>query len=153
MKKIPIKNYIYAFLIIVVTLLLVFKLMDIYKKNNKIDFITKVNENDLQQFILEKNDVFIYFSKNNNKVLEQDLKKYLDNNEIKNDIIYVDLNDTSKDFEKKFNNNFMEVTSSAYINITNPTLIYIEDGKINDVLVEIKNIDEIKSFIGRNTND
>ena len=153
MKKIPIKNYIYAFVIVVVTLLLVFKLMDIYKKNNKIDFITKVNENDLQQFILEKNDVFIYFSKNNNKVLEQDLKKYLDNNEIKNDIIYVDLNDTSKDFETKFNNNFMEVTSSAYINIINPTLIYIEDGKINDVLVEIKNIDEIKSFIGRNTND
>ena len=59
MKKIPFKNYIYVFFIIIITILVVFKLMDIYNKNNKIDFITEVKEQDLQQFVLEKNDVFI----------------------------------------------------------------------------------------------
>lgn len=153
MKKIPFKNYIYVFFIIIITILVVFKLMDIYNKNNKIDFITEVKEQDLQQFVLEKNDVFIYFSKSNNKKIEQELKKYLDNNEIKNDIIYVDLNNTSKDIETKINNNFKEISSTNYISIKNPTILYIADGKINDVLIEINNIDDIKQFIERNKND
>ena len=46
MKKIPFKNYIYVFFIIIITILVVFKLMDIYNKNNKIDFITEVKEQD-----------------------------------------------------------------------------------------------------------
>ena len=153
MKKIPFKNYIYVFFIIIISILVVFKLMNIYNKNNKIDFITEVKEKDLKQFVLEKNDVFIYFSKSNNKKIEQELKKYLDNNEIKNDIIYVDLNNTSKDIETKINNNFKEISSTNYISIKNPTILYIADGKINDVLIEINNIDDIKQFIERNKND
>lgn len=153
MKKIPIKNYVSALLIIIITILLTISLVNIYNKNNKIDFISEIKEEDLNQFIVETNNIFIYFSKANNKQLEQDLEKYLENNEIKNDMIYIDLNNITKDFEIKFNNQFNEVTSSVYCSIKNPALVYIQNSKIADCLNNIDNINDIKTFIKRNLND
>lgn len=153
MKKIPFKNYICAFLITIMTLFVVFNLIEIYNNNNKIDFMTEVKEEELQQYIVENNNIFIYFSKGNNKKIEDELEKYLENNEIKNDIIFVNLDKVSKDFELKFNSSYKEVTSSVYYNLKNPTIVSIKSGKIVNYLNKLNNIDDIKQFIERNTND
>lgn len=145
MKKVPIENYIAIILISISIVGIVYLLMDRYRhEHSKIDFLTEVSEKDLSQFILEKNDVIIYFTKNTDKELSKDLEDYLLNNEVKNNIIYVDLNTVSKKFEKNFNKKF---SPSTYYKIGNPTLMYIEDGKVAYYLTDIDNIKQIKTFI------
>ena len=153
MKKIPIKNYMLVIAISVITVLLVFYLIGIYNKGNKLDFITEVKEKKLSQYVIENNNIYIYFSKGNNKELEKNFEQYLINNEVKSNLIYVDLNSTSKDFNSKFNNDFIEVTSSIRIELKNPSLVYLENGKVIDFTTDIQTIDDIKYFIERNNND
>ena len=146
MKEIPIKNYIITIIISLLTIVLVFSLMNKYNtRNNKLLFLSEVKEDNLNEFITEKNDIIIYFSKNKHKELDSELEKYLQNNEVKNNIIYVDLNNVSKHFDDDFSKNY----STTLIDIKDPTLVIIEDKKVTNYLSDMQNINDIKNFIER----
>ena len=76
MRKIPMKNYIIACLITIVTVFTVFTLMNIYNKREvKLDFLTEVKEADLNYYIAENSDVYIYMTTGKNlKTLIKNLK-------------------------------------------------------------------------------
>ncbi len=135
------KKYLLAIIISVITVVLVFGLMNIYNSNKKLVFLTEVKQADLGQFITEKNDIIIYLTKNNNKELTKSLEEYLENNEIKNNIIYIDLNAVDKNFENELEQ------YGASIKLNDPTIINIVNGKVANYDNNIEGIEEIKEFL------
>ena len=149
MRKIPIKNYIIAIIISILTVGLVLKLTDIYNsQQHKINFITEISEKDLDYYVAENNDVLIYMTTNrNSKEINKQFKKYLKNKEI--DIIYIDLNEVSDDFKDNFRKKYFPKYYSNTFIITDTTLVLIEDGMISKNLYNITDFEQIKEFIER----
>lgn len=147
MRQIPIKNYIIAIIISVLTICLVFYLMNIYNsRDTKINFIDEVSESDIDYYITERSEIIIYMtSAKKAKNIEKEFKKYLKNKTSKDNYAYIDLNNVKKDFKDNFINKYSE----NKIVITDPSLILIENSKIKDSLTNIKEFDQIKQFIER----
>lgn len=147
MRQIPIKNYIIAIIISVLTICLVFYLMNIYNsRDTKINFIDEVSESDIDYYITERSEIIIYMtSAKKSKNIEKEFKKYLKNKTSKDNYAYIDLNNVKKDFKDNFINKYSE----NKIVITDPSLILIENSKIKDSLTNIKEFDQIKQFIER----
>jgi len=72
----------------------------------------------------------------------KEIKNELKNNNISYEIIY-------RDRERYFND-FLKKVQLEEKDIVEPTIIYIENKEVVSILVDIKNIDEIKSFIEYN---
>ena len=148
MRKIPTKNYFIALVISIATVALVFCLMKIYNgRNVKLDFLTEITEADLDYYIAENNDVLIYMtSGKTTKNIDKEFKKYLKNKEIKNSILYINLNDVSDKFENNFNKKYV---LSSKIEIVDPIMVSIENGVLEDSISKIEEFDDIKHFIER----
>ena len=72
----------------------------------------------------------------------KEIKKELKNNNISYEIIY-------RDRERYFND-FLKKVQLEETDIVEPTIIYIENKEVVSILVDIKNIDDLKSFIEYN---
>jgi len=141
MRQIPKKNYVFALLILIVTVPLTFFLIDTFK-NNKGDYkikMVEIKENELDNYLTETTETIIYFSNENNEELNKSVDKYVLKSEFKENTVYLNSSEVSNDFlvsfEKKYNGK----------NIEQPSLILIEEGKIT----HIKNIEhnsDIKIF-------
>lgn len=151
MKKIPITNYFLSLIIGLITVVLVFYIMDRYNNRlTEINFINEVKEADLDYYIAENNNVLIYMtSGKNSRTIDKEFKKYLKNRDIKEKIIYVNLNDVSATFKDKFGKKYVPLSASYKLYINDPTMIFIENGQIEYWLTDIKEFEQIKLFIER----
>lgn len=162
-KKIPLKNYIILGIICVVTFILVFYLVDIYKNRvkynnenkNVMSFLSEIKEEELNNYISENHDTMIYISSTDdvqNRKYETKLKKYVTKKNLTKNMVYLNVTDLDVDFLNYLKNNyFNDELKGAYTNvITVPNVFIIRDERIVKVLNKEKSqldINKTKSFI------
>ena len=148
LREVPVKNYIFLGIIILVTILLLFYFYLWYltyeesKLNNPImdRYMQVINYNELEDYIQENKNAYIYVSvleNNDIRSFEKELKKTIVENSLKKEFLYLDLTEVYND-----KNEFKEATNKYKIgnkNISNlPCIMIYEEGK----LIEIYNIKE-----------
>lgn len=133
LREIPKKNYIYLLLILLGTILLliyIYKWYDTYNEselNTSImnEYLTVINYNELDNYIIENKDAVIYVSILGNEKINRFERKFknaiLDNN-LKNEILYLDLT----------NENIYSVTKKLQIDENFPHLVVYTNGIITD---------------------
>lgn len=144
-KKIPLKNYVYAFLVLlggILIVLYIFEWINVKKEEKLMNsyLITsstinsKIEDFDSLKQILNEtsSSYFIYLSYTGNEDVykfEQELKKVIDNYGLNDNFYYMDLTKIMND-----NENYLElVNNNLNINIDRvPVIIYVKDGKIED---------------------
>lgn len=153
-KTIPTKNYIIVFILSICTLLLTFYLMNVYNNSEnthqKTLSISEVRENELKSYITENNEVIIYMSSSNNnqiETFEKNLNNYILDNNLKNEFVYLDLNNVSENFYNEFYINYVKESNSEKFIIKEPTLVIINNRVIKNYINNIDNIDQVKEFL------
>ena len=153
MKKIPLKNYLIVLILSVATVFLTFYFANNYKKNKivqKINFLSEIKQNELNSYISERSDVIIFMTYIDNDDLIKNLKKYLKENELKSEFVYIDLNEVNNNFYNEFYVNYVNEASNKSFEIKNSTLVFIENGTINSYINNIKYIEQVKNFFESN---
>ncbi len=139
-KEIPFKNYIYLFIILLGTVLLLLYIYSWYEtyNENKLNvqimnnYLTVINYNELDDYIIENKNAIIYVSVLGNKEINKFEEKFKNNildNNLKNDVLYLDL--TNEDLN--------EATKKLNIEDRFPYLIVYTNGKITDTYNIAKN--------------
>lgn len=141
MRQIPKKNYIYALLILVVTVPLTFLLINTFK-NNKEEYkikIIEIKENELNNYLTETTETVIYYSSNEFEELNKQVDKYVSKSEFKENTVYLDSSLVSENFEKTF------IQKYNAKNMKQPCLLLIENGKVtHSITIDAKK--DIKRF-------
>lgn len=146
-NKIPTKNYIIIGMLFLISFVLILLGGKWYKNYRQYQltipvisgYINEVGEQEIDNYLLENNDTMIYIGKsddNNCRSLEKDLKKFIKKHNLREKIIYIDLNKVNnKDsFIEKFNNKY--ATNEKIDKY--PTFIIIENSKILDLVSKTK---------------
>ena len=133
LREIPLKNYIYLFLILLGSFLLLIYINNWYNTYNKNklnigimnDYLTVINYNELDNYIIENKDAILYVSILGNEEInkfEQKFKNSIIDNNLKNDILYLDLT----------TENITSATNKLQIDANFPYLVVYTNGKITD---------------------
>jgi len=133
LRKVPLKNYIYLLSILLgsfLVLIYIYSWYDTYNKNklhtnimNK--YLTVINYNELNNYIIENKDAIIYVSILGNEDINRFERKFKNEvvaNNLKNDILYLDLT----------NENISSVTKNLQIDEKLPYLVVYTNGQITD---------------------
>lgn len=161
LRGVPVKNYIYLSLIILVTILLVFYFYLWYltykesKLNNQImdRYLQVINYNELSDYLTENKNAYVYVS-----VLEdQEIRNFelefkttmIMDNSLKKEILYLDLTDVYN------NNNLISKANKDYQvggkNISNvPCILVFKEGvlkEIYDIKENNYEIENLKEFL------
>ena len=158
--KIPTKNYVIYGLLVFLTIVLVLIIRnwylvnkDFHQKNTIMsEFLVSVNEEEFENYTLEHNNSIIYLASSKDKTIEnfeQSFKELLIDNNLKENMIFVDLEQVADKFfdnikTKYFADNLKNVQIGNFTNV-----LIMENGKINAVLYSSKkdiNIDDVKDF-------
>ena len=169
MNKIPVKNYIILVVIIIITFLIPFGLRNIYlqkidynlKNNDVMNFLFEVKEDELNNYLMENRDIIIYMSFSSSEVnsnFKDKLKKYVDNNELNKEIVYIDLDDVNDKFYIDFKNNYFNDNLKGGNNKLNKnsTILAVKESKVIDFISKENgsiSFDETKKFIKKHTGD
>ena len=133
LREIPLKNYIYLFLILLGSILLLLYIYTWYETyhENKLNtsimnnYLTVINYNELDNYIIENKNAIIYVSilgdENINR-FETKFKNDIVENNLKNTILYLDLTNENKEV----------ATKSLQIEQNFPYLVVYTNGKITD---------------------
>ena len=132
-RDVPQKNYIYLFLILLGSILLliyIYTWFETYKENKLNtgimgEYLTVINYNELDDYIIENKDAIIYVSilgNENTRRFEEKFKNSITENNFKNDILYLDLT----------NENIEHATKKLNIDNDFPYLVVYTNGKITD---------------------
>lgn len=108
LKGVPVKNYIYLSLIILVTILLVFYfyLWYLTYKENKLNnqvmdrYLQVINYNELSDYLTENKDAYVYVSVLEDQEIrdfELEFKTLIMDNSLKKEILYLDLTNVYND--------------------------------------------------------
>lgn len=144
MRNIPLKNYVFLFLIAVGTFLCVTYLKNVYQlkqdyENNthtRMGFLKQIHESDFENYITENLDFILYISDNNTnelQELEEELKVKLTKLEYKDDMIYLNSKNSSNNFLvelKKHFSNSLKLTEITEL----PNILIVKEGKIVQVM-------------------
>ena len=131
-KKIPLKNYIILAVTLIITVILVIyfylwqKAYEESKKNTIImdEYIQKINYNELSNYLIENKSTVIYSS----------VVKVIQDNSLKNSILYLDLTEVVKN--KTIKKELLEKYPELNNNIKDPLIIIFN----NDKVIRIYNI-------------
>ena len=150
-KNISIKNYFYLALIVLITLGVIYYLylwFDEYRKEvRNISELSKylqvINYNELNNIIIENDEVCIYVGDSDKKNFdfERKLKELIMQNNLRNDIIYLDVSNHNN------NGNFV-INDIEFKQV--PMFLIFNDGKITssyDITQNDFNIDKISSYL------
>jgi len=149
MRKIPLKNYIILFIIVVLSgsafiyFINLYNLRSNYEKSTHytMSFLNEIHINDLENYLIENPDMIIYINEKNDLELENvetKLKNHIIEKDYINDIVYINSNNTNKKLLKKLN----KFSKTKLQNI--PNVIITKDGMIQNELYFDENIDEFK---------
>ncbi len=133
LREVPMKNYIYLFLILlgsILVLIYAYIWYDTYKENQlntsiMSNYLTIINYNELSDYITENKDAVLYVSVlGNNEInkFEEKFKNTILNNNLRDDILYLDLTDENQNY----------VTEQLEIDNDFPYLVVYTNGKITD---------------------
>lgn len=144
-KKIPLKNYIILAVTLIITVILVIyfylwqKAYEESKANTIImdEYIQKINYNELNNYLIENKSTVIYSSvvgsqKTSN--FEKKFIKVIQDNSLKNSILYLDLTEVVKN--KTIKKELLEKYPELNNNIKDPLIIIFN----NDKVIRIYNI-------------
>lgn len=161
-KKISVTNYIIILSVFLVSVFSVLLLRNIYltREENELnklvleDVLTnRIMINEVDNYIDENPDTIMYIGIGKDEFcrkFEKSIKKYLINNELNNEIIYLNLSEEEKDnFLISFNNNYK---SSVEIK-DYPLVISFKNGNINKVLQKDITKDDFSEFIDEVRNE
>ena len=114
-KEISLKNYIYLFLIIVITIGIVYYLYlwftEYEEKVRKVsvlsNYLQVINYNEVDNYIIENDEVYLYVTDANFDLnyFEYELKKFIVNNNLEKDILYLDISNNYNDGKYSIMNN------------------------------------------------
>ena len=157
LRKIPMKNYIILGGVILVTILILYYFymwVDVYKES-KINipiidkYMTVINYNELDNYLVENPDTIVYVSVLEDETIrefEKELKDKYRNNEIKNDVLYMNI---TNDLGSKSVKN--EMVSKYYLNSLNitdvPCVLVFNDGVLNSIYSVKDNDYNIDKFV------
>ena len=157
-REIPKKNYLYAIIISLLTVIALLYFVRWYNLRNKemaptsiiADTIMEVNFSEIDNYLLENPYIMLYINDSTNlenEEFEKEFIKYIKKYEFSNKIIYIDIAKLS-DNDKK------ELTEKWLINkeIFTPNILLIENGVTKDQLYYSQtsiNIEDVKNFLAR----
>ena len=132
-REIPKKNYIYLSIILLGSILFltyIYNWFEAYNENKlnigiMNNYLTVINYNELDDYIIENKDAIIYVSVLGNKSINKFEEKFKNNimdNNLKNDILYLDLTNENQEI----------VTRKLQIGTNYPYLVIYTNGKITD---------------------
>ncbi len=163
MKKNFTKNYIILFIILTVTVFLVFYMRSwyntskIYYSQNSIikDVVPEINYDEIFNYTLESQKFMLYVSAGSNneiKNFERDLKKVVTKLDLTEDILYLNLDNVNvNEFSSNLKNSFAASdTVRGQISDSSVTTIYVfENGKIVSVLNNVNRFSakQLETFI------
>jgi predicted bacteriocin transport accessory protein len=142
-SKNKIKNYIILVVIFLLCMGLVlyfckwYKVYDEYQKETPVirDSLFEIVSDDLEHYVLENPSTVIYMctaTNNTCRTFEKDFKKLIKQDELSDDIVYLNLSDLDQDeFVSEFNSkyNYKIKLTTDY-----PAFVLFEDGKVVSVL-------------------
>ena len=164
-RKIPMKNYFITFVLAVITIIIVFSLMNIYNKqkdykessNKNLDILSEIKENELETYFTENHDGIIYMSSSNNKNLEEfekELKKYIVDKNLTKEIVYLNMFNVSDTFYNEFYLKYFNESSNINVDLTKePNIFIVNNGKVINYLLSDKeqiNMEDVKKFFKEN---
>lgn len=140
LREVPMKNYIYLFLILLASILFliyIYTWYDTYNQNKlntsiMNNYLTVINYNELDNYISENQNAVIYVSVLGNEEINHFEKKFkntvVDNN-LRNNILYLDLTNEDR----------ANVTKKLKIDQNFPYLVVYTNGKITDTYSIVEN--------------
>ena len=152
LRSIPVKNYVYLCLVIVATFLIlyyVYLCYDAYSKerlNKGIlnDYLTVINYNELDDYIIENKNAVIYVSKLGDEDInrfEKSFKNVIVDNNLKNLILYLDISDVDD-----------KVYDKLKIDSNLPYIVVYTDGEITNTYSVVKykyNTKKLEKYLNR----
>ena len=164
-RKIPMKNYFITFVLSVITIVIVFSLMNVYNKrkdykessNKNLDILSEIKENELETYFTENHDGIIYMSSSNNKNIEEfekELKKYIIDKNLTKEIVYLNMFNVNDTFYNEFYLKYFDENSNINIDLTKePNIFIVNNGRVVNYLLSDKeqiNIEDVKNFFKEN---
>ena len=157
MKKIPLKNYFILGGILAVSAFIVISFNMIYinakkSQNTMDDFIKEIKPVEIDNYIVENPNFIIYFGTldEGQENFKKNFKKFLIKEDLKNDVIFVDLNLFD---DEKFNK-FVSKYSDGKFSIGRfDNIVIVDNQKIVNVLLSKQDkleVKKIKSFFKEN---
>ena len=154
MREIPKKNYFILFIVIVLSLLIAFYFRNWYKayedsylsKSIVGNYLFEINYKELDNYLVENQSAIIYVSKVGNEKIRNFEKKFINainQNDLKNKILYLDLSNYKGDTNNKYTINDKDITSV-------PNISVFKNGKLDDIYVidvDGYNIEKIISYL------
>lgn len=154
MREIPKKNYFILFIVIVFSLLIAFYFRNWYKayedsylsKSIVGNYLFQINYKELDNYLVENQSAIIYVSKVGNEKIRNFEKKFINainQNDLKNKILYLDLSNYKGDTNDKYTINDMNITSV-------PNISVFKNGKLDDIYVidvDGYNMEKIISYL------
>ena len=142
MKKGSLKSYIILFVIVGVTLVIIFYLLNWYKQYNDIKLSEAVISNTIKEVkydgfdtVIKERDLIIVYtctaSESKCRKFEEKFGKYINNNNLNEEIIYFDIEnkDNLKNIYEKYKHKDLRKKLGDY-----PMLFVFSEGKIIDLL-------------------
>lgn len=156
LRKIPTKNYIILGVVILVTLFILYYFymwVDVYKES-KINipimdkYMTVINYNELDNYVVENPNTIVYVSvleDDRIREFEKQFKNKYRNNEIENDVLYMNITDDIR------NTNIKEDMDDRYVlndlSITDvPCVLVFNDGLLKSIYSVSDNNYDIERF-------
>ena len=154
MREIPKKNYFILFIVIVLSLLIAFYFRKWYKayedsylsKSIVGNYLFEINYKELDNYLVENQSAIIYVSKVGNEKIRNFEKKFINainQNDLKNKILYLNLNNYKGDINNKYTINDKDITSV-------PNISVFKNGKLDDIYVidvDGYNMEKIISYL------
>ena len=162
-KKIPIKNYIILAIIFIcgigITLYLCdwYRVYDDYQRQTPVirGTLSEITTEELEHYVLENPTAVFYMCTSEDIVCrsyEKDFKKYIEKEDLFNDIVYINLSNIDiQSFVDNFNNryNYKIKLTSNY-----PALVIFDEGKVSGIIQgdeeEKLTVSKTKQFIEMN---
>ena len=162
-QKNYVKNYIMLFILFGCCIFLTlyfckwYEVYEEYEKETPVirDSLSEITSEDLDHYVIDTPSIIIYMCTANDdecRSFEKDFKKYINKNDITDEVTYLNLTGVDKDqFVKDFNEkyNFKIKLNGHY-----PTFVAFQDGKITSILQGKKDkkitISKVRSFLELN---
>ena len=165
MKKIPTINYIKVFILFVITCFSVLILAKNYKQkvhyertnDDVMSFLSIVKYDELESYLVENYDGFIYMAPSANASLEtfeKEFKEYILSEELEKVFVYLDNSDYSSDMYNELKKSFFSTSLVSTVTLSNESNVFaVQDGEIVAVLYMTPNdisLDDVQKFINAN---
>ena len=138
MRKIPLRNYFYLLVILIVSVLVVVNVATMYKLSKRVEtefytYSNNISSKEFENYITEYPDAIIYiYDKYSTDYYEFEckLKEKIDTEYLKNNFVYIDKRDLTKKFLKQLKEDYN--VELKYNN--KPIIMVVEDKQITNII-------------------